>query len=132
MAVKTSMTAEVRWNNTKVAKIRDISLDITRNSLDTTALGQLDESAVYGVRATSGSGTLLYDSADTPTVDLMNTILADDYVASDSLTIVLDTQNSKQITGTVLLTSSQIGVSTGEVISVPVQFKMVAKPTATF
>lgn len=132
MAVKTSMTAEVRWNNTKVAKIRDISLDITRNSLDTTSLGQLDESAVYGVRSTSGSGTLLYDPADTPTVDLMNTILSEDYVASDSLTIVLDTLNSKQITGTVLLTSTQIGVSTGEVISVPVQFKMVAKPTATF
>jgi len=132
MAVKTSMTAEVQWNNVKIAKIRDISLDISRNTVDTTALGEHDESAVYGVRTTTGSGTLLYDPADTTTVDLMNTILADDAVASDSLTIVLDTANNKTISGTVLLTSTSVGVSTGEAISVPVQFKVNAKPTATF
>lgn len=132
MAVKTSMTAEVRWNNTKIAKIRDISMDVSRNALDTTALGELDDSAVYGVRSTSGSGTLLYDPDDATTVDLMNTILSNDYVGSDSLTIVLDTANNKTITGTVLLTSTQLGVSTGEVISVPVQFKVTGKPTATF
>lgn len=132
MPVKTSMTAEVRWNNTKIAKIRDISLDITRNALDTTALGDLDETSVYGVRSTSGSGTLLYDPADATAVDLMGTILSDDFVASDSLTVVLDTANNKTISGTVLLTSTQVGVSTGEVISVPVQFKVNAKPTASF
>ena len=132
MAVKTSMTAEVRWNNTKIAKIRDISLDISKNALDTTVLGDLDETAVYGVRSTSGSGTLLYDPADAQTVDLMNTILANEYEASDSLTIVLDTANNKTISGTVLITSTQVGVSTGEVISVPVQFKVNAKPTASF
>lgn len=132
MAVKTSMTAEVRWNNTKIAKIRDISLDIQRNALNTTVLGDLDETAVYGVRSTSGSGTLLYDPDDAPTVAIMNKVLGSDYVASDNLTIVLDTANNKQISGTVLLTSTQVGVSTGEVISVPVQFKVNAKPTATF
>lgn len=132
MSVKTSMTAEVRWNNTKIGKIRDVSLDITRNALDTTVLGDLDETSVYGVRSTSGSGTLLYDPTDTATVALMNKILANDYVASDSLTIVLDTANNKTLSGTVLLTSTQVGVSTGEVISVPVQFKVNAKPTASF
>lgn len=132
MAVKTSMTAEVRWNNTKIAKIKDISLDITRNTLDTTALGDLDESAVYGVRATTGSGTLLYDPADTVTVELMSSILTDDFVPSDSLTMVLDTANNKTISGTVLLTSTQVGVSTGEAISVPVQFKVNAKPQISF
>lgn len=132
MPVKTSMTAEVRWNNTKIAKVQNISLDITRNALDTTALGELDESAVYGVRSTSGSGTMLYDPADTTTVDLMNTILADEFVASDNLTMVLDTSNNKTISGTVLLTSTQVGVSTGDVISVPVQFKVNNKPSSSF
>ena len=46
--------------------------------------------------------------------------------------MVLDTANNKTISGTVLLTSTQVGVSTGEVISVPVQFKVNAKPTASF
>lgn len=132
MAVKTSLTAEVRWNNTKIAKIRDISLDVTRNTLDTTALGDTDESAVYGVRATTGSGTLLYDPADAPTVALMNTIFSNATEPSDSLTMILDNANGKQISGTVLLTSLQAGVSVGDAIAVPVQFKINNKPTHTF
>lgn len=132
MAVKTSLTAEVRWNNTKIAKIRDISLDIARNPLDTTALGDFDESSVYGVRSTSGSGTLMYDPADATTVSVMNTILDNKLEASDSLTMILDSANGKQISGSVLLTSLQAGVSVGEAIAVPVQFKINNKPTYTF
>lgn len=132
MAVKTSLTAEVRWNNTKIAKIRDISLDIARNPLDTTALGDFDESAVYGVRSTSGSGTLMYDPADATTVSVMNTILDNKLEASDSLTMILDNANGKQVSGSVLLTSLQAGVSVGEAIAVPVQFKINNKPTHSF
>lgn len=132
MAVKTSLTAEVRWNNTKVAKVRDISMDVSRNPLDTTALGDFDESAVYGVRATTGSGTLMYDPADAPTVALMNSIFSNATEPSDALTMILDSANGKQISGTVLLTSLQAGVSVGDVIAVPVQFKINAKPTHAF
>ena len=132
MAVKTSLTAEVRWNNTKIGKIRDISIDVSRNALDTTALGDYDESAVYGTRATTGSGTLLYDPADAPTVSLMNAIFADTLEAGDSLTMLMDTANGKQISGTVLLTSLQAGVNVGDAIAVPVQFKVNNKPTNTF
>jgi hypothetical protein len=132
MAVKTSLTAEVRWNNTKVAKVRDISMDVSRNPLDTTALGDFDESAVYGVRATTGSGTLMYDPADAPTVALMNSIFSNSTEAGDALTMILDSANGKQISGSVLLTSLQAGVSVGDVIAVPVQFKINAKPTHSF
>jgi hypothetical protein len=132
MAVKTSLTAEVRWNNTKIGKIRDVSIDVSRNALDTTALGDYDESAVYGVRSTTGSGTLLYDPADAPTVALMNAIFSNQLEASDSLTMILDSANGKQISGTVLLTSLQAGVNVGDAIAVPVQFKINNKPTNTF
>lgn len=132
MAIKTSLTAEVRWNSTKIAKIRDISIDVTRNTLDTTALGDTDESAVYGVRSSSGSGTLLYDPADAPTVSLMNTIFSNVTEPTDLLTMVLDTANGKQISGTVLLTSLQTGVNVGDAIAVPVQFKLNNKPTHSF
>jgi hypothetical protein len=132
MAVKTSLTAEVRWNNTKIAKIRDISMDVSRNPLDTTALGDFDESSVYGVRSTTGSGTLMYDPADATTVSLMNSIFSNTTEATDSLTMVLDTANGKQISGSVLLTQLQAGVSVGDVIAVPVQFKVNNKPTHTF
>jgi urease alpha subunit len=120
MAVKTSLTAEVRWNNTKIAKIRDISMDV------------FDESSVYGVRSTTGSGTLMYDPADATTVSLMNSIFSNTTEATDSLTMVLDTANGKQISGSVLLTQLQAGVSVGDVIAVPVQFKVNNKPTHTF
>lgn len=132
MAVKTSLTAEVRWNNTKIAKIRDISMDVSRNPLDTTALGDFDETSVYGVRSTTGSGTLMYDPADATTVSLMGAILGNTLEGTDTVTMVLDTANGKQMSGTVLLTQMQAGVSVGDVIAVPVQFKFTGKPTHTF
>lgn len=132
MAVKTSLTAEVRWNNTKIAKIRDISLDVSRNPISTTALGDLDESSVYGVRSTTGSGTLMYDPADAATVALMNTIFDNKLEAADSLTIILDNANGKQISGSALVTNLQPGVSVGDLIAVPVQFKINNKPTYSF
>lgn len=132
MAVKTSLTAEVRWNGTKVAKIRDISLDISRQSLETTSLGDFDASYVYGTRATTGSGTLMYDPADAPTVSLMNAIFSNQLEAGDSLTMILDTANGKQVSGSVLLTSLQPGISVGEAIAVPVQFVINNKPTSSF
>lgn len=132
MAVRTSTTAEVRWNNVKVAKVREISLEISRNVLDTTALGDTDSTAVYGVRSTTGSGTLFYDSFDGATISLMNSILADNTEPTDALTMVLDTGDGRQISGTVLLQSLQAAVSVGDLISVPISFTITGKPTGTF
>ena len=83
MSVKTSATALVQFKPTtaggyiSVGKIRDIRLDIRRDPLETTGIGDADRTYRYGIRGTSGSGTLLYDPQDVSAVDMVSRILSD-------------------------------------------------------
>ena len=65
MAVKTSATAQLQIlsgaSYITIAKVRDVQLNIARDALETTGIGQKDSTYAYGIRGTSGSGTLLYD-----------------------------------------------------------------------
>lgn len=132
MAIKTAATAELRFNGTAIAKVRDVSLTISRDALDTTGIGQRDRTFEEGVRSTSGSGTLLYDDTDTATRNIMNRILSD---AGDesSVSIVLDTGASLgAITGDVVLTQVGTSVSVGDLVTVPVSFTISGKPSGTY
>ena len=64
MAVKTSATAELRYEGAAIAKVRDVSITFARDALETTGIGQTDRTYAYGIRGTTGSGTLLYDPSD--------------------------------------------------------------------
>ena len=46
MAIKTAATAELRFNGTAIAKVRDVSLTISRDALDTTGIGQRDRAGL--------------------------------------------------------------------------------------
>jgi hypothetical protein len=132
MAIKTSATAELRFNGTAIAKVRDVTLNINRDALDTTGIGQADRTYEYGIRSTSGSGTLLYDDTNTATRDIMNRILSD---AGDEsrITLVLDGSSSLgTISGDVVLTQVGVGVSVGDLVSVPVSFSVSGKPSGNF
>jgi len=133
MAVKTSVTAELRFNGTAIAKVRDATLNINRDALDTTGIGQTDRTYDYGVRSTSGSGTLLYDDSDLTTRNIMNRILSDNAQSESEVTMVLDANSSLgAISGPVVLTQVGISVSVGSVASVPISFNISGKPTGSF
>jgi hypothetical protein len=138
MAVKTSATALLKFKlggaatYTTIAKVRDVRLDITRDALETTGVGQTDRTYAYGIRGTSGSGTLLYDPDDTATTDLMQQILEDSATLS-GLQLVLNTGGADgTISGDALITAVGPGVSAGDLISVPVSFTISGKPTGSF
>ncbi len=138
MAVKTSATALLKFKVSSaaaystIAKVRDVKLDINRDALETTGIGQYDRTYAYGIRGTSGSGTLLYDPSDTGTADLMNQILSDTETLS-GLQLVLDTGSSDgTISGDALITAVGPGVSVGDLISVPISFTVSGKPTGAF
>jgi hypothetical protein len=138
MAVKTSATAHLKFKVSSaaayftIAKVRDVKLDINRDALETTGIGQLDRTYAYGIRGTSGSGTLLYDPSDTGTADLMNQILSDTETLS-GLQLVLDTGSSDgTISGDALITAVGPGVSVGDLVSVPISFTVSGKPTGAF
>lgn len=132
MAIKTAATAELRFNGTAIAKVRDVSLTISRDALDTTGIGQHDRTFKEGIRSTSGSGTLLYDDANTATRNIMNRVLSD-ADSDSSITLVLDTDSTLgTITGNVVLTQVGVSVSVGELVTVPVSFSFSGKPSGNF
>jgi predicted secreted protein len=136
MAVKTGATAQLQIESgasyITIAKVRDITLNFNRDALETTGIGEKDRTYAYGIRGTSGSGTLLYDSTDSGTREVLNHILSDAETLS-SVKIILDTGNSNgTITGDALITATGASVSVGDLISVPISFSMSGKPTGTF
>lgn len=133
MAVKTAATAELQFAGAVIGKVRDISLNINRDALETTGIGQTDRTYTYGIRATSGSGTLLYDSSDTATRGIMNELLSDTGAIS-KVKIVLDTATTTTgtIEGDVVVTQVGVSVSVGDLISVPISFNVSGKPAGSF
>jgi predicted secreted protein len=136
MAVKTGATAQLQIlsgaSYVTVAKVRDITLNFNRDALETTGIGEKDRTYAYGIRSTSGSGTLLYDSTDSGTREVLNHILNDTETLS-GVKIVLDTNaNTGTIEGDALITATGTSVSVGDLISVPISFSMSGKPTGNF
>ena len=132
MAVKTGSTAELRFQGAAIAKVRDVSLTIVRDALETTGIGQKDRTSAYGVRGTTGTGTLLYDAANAATTATMNRLL-NDSESTDTIAMVLDTSLAEgTLQGDALITQAGVSVSVGSVVSVPISFSFSGKPSGTF
>lgn len=132
MAVKTGSTAELRFQGAAIAKVRDVSLTIVRDALETTGIGQKDRTYAYGVRGTTGTGTLLYDAANAATTATMNRLL-NDSESTDTIAMVLDTSLAEgTLQGDALITQAGVSVSVGSVVSVPISFSFSGKPSGTF
>lgn len=136
MAVKTGATAQLKFLisgvYTTIAKVRNVQIDYNRDALETTGIGQVDRTYAYGIRGTSGSGTLLYDSGDTATVALLNSALSNSE-ALVGIQLVLDTSvGAGTITGDALLTAVGQAVAVGDLITVPISFTISGKPTGSY
>lgn len=136
MAVKTGATAKLQVlsgaSYIDVGKVRDVTLNFNRDALETTGIGQRDRTYAYGIRGTSGSGTLIYDATDSGTREVLNHVLADTETLS-GIKLVPDTSESTgTITGDALITATGTAVSVGDLITVPISFTISGKPTGTF
>ncbi len=138
MAVRTGATARLGFSAggtgtyTTIAKVRDITLNINRDALETTGIGETDRTYAYGIRGTSGSGTLLYDPSDSGTAAIINQVLAETEALS-TIQLQLDTGSTAgTISGSVLITATGASVSVGDLITVPISFTMSGKPTGSF
>ncbi len=136
MAVKTGATAKLQVlsgaSYVDVGKVRDVTLNFNRDALETTGIGQLDRTYAYGIRGTSGSGTLIYDATDSGTREVLNHILNDTETLS-GIKLIPDTSGSTgTITGDALITATGTAVSVGDLITVPISFTISGKPTGTF
>jgi len=132
MTIINATHGELRWNGQKVAKVRDVSFDKARATLETTGIGELDDTYTYGKRTTSGSATLLYKSDDNTTTELMNRILNDND-EPDNLTMVLRRGTTQgTMTGKVFISSQGISNSVGDNTVVNISFVVSGKPEGRF
>ena len=97
--------------------VRDASINISRDTLETTNLGESSRAYVAGVRGATGSATLLYE----------NSLLDDVYAkintdSQGSITATLTLTTGKTISGSVLITSVGSTVTVGDVTSTNVAF----------
>jgi len=132
VAIKTGSSAELRYKNVAIGKVRDATLTIGREAIDCTSIGDYDRRYIQGVRSTSGSGTLLYDSEDTATRNIMNRILNDSEQLPD-VTLILDSgATAGTFVGNVVLTQVGVSVSAGSITSVPISFTFDGKVSGQF
>jgi len=127
MTVANATHGEVRFKGQKVAKVTSISMETQRQTLETTGIGDLDDTFAYGKRTTSGSASLLYKTDDQATSDLMNRIF-DDGEAPDDLVMTIYKGTVKAISGPVLINSQGIAVSKGDNTQVSISFVIDGKP----
>lgn len=113
MAVLTSRDAELRLDGTAIAKARDVSLSLTSDLNEDTALGQDSRTFVYGLRSYSGSCTLQYDRSSQASSILQQILNASD-ADHDLQLILLD----RSIGGTVLFGQVGVSVSVGDIVQV--------------
>jgi hypothetical protein len=131
MTVPNATHGEVRFQGQKVAKVRSISMETQRQTLETTGVGDMDDEFAYGKRTTSGSATLLYKTDDQATVNLMNRIF-DDGETPDDLVMTIYKGGSKSISGPALINSQGIATSVGDSTQVSISFVINGKPSKAF
>jgi hypothetical protein len=128
MTVANGVHGEVRFGGQKIAKVTSASFETTREILDTTGIGEMDNESAYGKRSTSGSATLLYKTDDDSTRDLMNRIF-DDNESPDNVELILYRGGSKAVSGLALISSLGLGVNVNENTSVNISFVFSGKPS---
>lgn len=98
--------------------VRDATIDIARDVLETTNLGESSRTYVTGLRGATGSATMLYE----------NSLLDDVYAkintdSQGSITATLTLNTGKTIAGSVLITSVGSTVTVGDITSTNVAFQ---------
>ena len=132
MGFYTGRTGSVTFGGKPVAKIRDWSLETSVELVSTNTIDSTSNTYVPGVKSASGSATLLYyrlEAGETATftqfTDLLGKIQKVGAVTeADRVLLQLNVGSSANdnIEFNAYITSAQIGVSTGELVVVPIQF----------
>lgn len=132
MTVLTGASGALQFNGTTVGCVRDWSLNISRDAVDTTCLSKFDRTYVPGLRGATGSATVLYDPVDTAAVNMLNSIFKNTLQADSRVSFVLNTANQTGINAEVLLTSVSPSVSVGEAQASSVNFQITGPMSGNF
>ena len=129
--VLTGADGQLRYNNTRCAKVRNWSLNIVRDAIDESCLGQFDRTYIPGLRSATGSASLFYDPTDTRSLEMLNSIF-DNAGGTQQVAFVLTDSNNKVITCNVFLTNVSTSVEVGAAQAVTVSFQVSGPITGAF
>jgi len=121
---------ELRYANKKVGKCRNFNLDLARETLETTGIGETDRTFAPAQRSATGSATILYDIADVGTVALLNSIL--NSTSNGTVEFIFDTRSNTKLTYQAIVTSVSTPVSVGEITACDVSFQITGGVTGSF
>ena len=122
MAVLTGAQGALKYEGKAVGKCRDWTLNINRDALEDTCLGDNDRTYVMGLRGASGAATVLYDPNDADGRALLNSIFDND--SSTAVEFVFNEPAGGRFQCSAFLTSISPAVTTGEVQAVAVSFQV--------
>lgn len=121
---------ELRYANNKVGKCRNFNLELSRETLETTGVGDNDRTFVPAQRSARGSATILYDTADTGTTALLNSILTNS--SAQTVDFVFDTRSNTKLTYQAIVTNISAPVAVGEITACDISFQLTGGVTGTF
>lgn len=113
--VLTSRDAELRLDGVAIAKARDVSLSLTADMNEDTALGQDSRTYVYGLRSYSGSCTLQYDRSSGSSTILQQALKKTNDEHSIELILI-----DRSVSGDVLFGQVGLSVTVGDIVQVSV------------
>lgn len=133
MGFYTGRTGSLSFDGKPVAKIRDWSLETTVELLGTNAIDSIANTYTPGVKGATGSATLIYyrlegnerQSFNEFTDILKNIMRTGAITENHRMELRLNVGGANDdIMINAYITSAQVGVSTGELSIVPIQFTM--------
>lgn len=122
---------EFRYQGQKVGKVNNWRLDIKRDAIDVTSLGEPDSNYVLTLRQASGAATVWYDAADSATVSLFQSLLSNQSNATVQLKLVIDKADAKYFEFAAVVTSLSTGSSINEVTKADFQFQVCGEITGS-
>lgn len=122
MAVLTGADGQLKYGDKVIGKTRNFSLNIARDAIETTALGEQNRTYTNGLRGATGSASLFYDPSDEDATSILNTIFSD--TNNESLTFVVDKTDTRTFVASGFLTSVGTSVSVGDAQACEIQFQI--------
>ncbi len=135
MGYYTGRTGHLDFNDVPVAKLKDVSLDVSVELLSTNSIDSVVNTFTPGVKGATGSGTLIYyrletveeQSTKAQFTELIKRIIKKGAITDADrvkLTINVGGGAADDLSFYAFITQARISVSTGELTVVPFQFTM--------
>jgi len=124
MAFYTGRTAKLKLVNNEVAKVRDWSLDVSAEMLETSSLGDLVKSYTPGLSDIKGSATLsYYTGSSTGVIQLLENIVTSNGITDDNeIELTFEVGPDQYFVGNGFINNASISSATNELTSVAFQF----------